>query len=308
MVKNLQKLFYILVFFSFSKAFKLAQTNLISENENPIKIMCIGDSITDGFGIAGSYRKFLFDGLTKKNYKIDMIGSKSGYNTKFVNKTSGDFFEYDDDNTGYSAYSIKSYPGRNGIYDTLVSSNCLSQKPDIVILQIGTNNIIDNHDKDENSKDFESLLDYILENIPSTSMLFVTTIPDVDPNRQEVRDWFANYRHSPNWDTIYDDQVVEFKVQLALNTYNTDITSRVKARMEKGQNIRPADVNKTIKDVKKYLADGVHPNEEGYKVMGEYWTKVIDDYLQKKLNPSSSEPTSNISVENQEDIFRGVME
>jgi lysophospholipase L1-like esterase len=308
MVKNLQKLFYIFVFFSFSKAFKLAQTNLLSENENPIKIMCIGDSITDGFGIAGSYRKFLFDGLTKKNYKIDMIGSKSGYNTKFVNKTSGDFFEYDDDNTGYSAYSIKSYPGRNGIYDTLVSSNCLSQKPDIVILQIGTNNIIDNHDKDENSKDFESLLDYILENIPSTSMLFVTTIPDVDPNRQEVRDWFANYRHSPNWDTIYDDQVVEFKVQLALNTYNTDITSRVKARMEKGQNIRPADVNKTIKDVKKYLADGVHPNEEGYKVMGEYWTKVIDDYLQKKLNPSSSEPTSNNSVENQVDTFSGAME
>ena len=34
------------------------------ENNEAIKIMCVGDSITDGFGIPGSYRKFLYHGLT----------------------------------------------------------------------------------------------------------------------------------------------------------------------------------------------------------------------------------------------------
>jgi lysophospholipase L1-like esterase len=228
-----------------------------------------------------------------------MVGSKSGSITKFVNKTSGESFEFDDDNTGYSTFTIKSYPGRNGIYEKLVETNCLSEKPDIVTLQIGTNNIIDNHDRNENGKDFESLLDYILENIPSTSMLFVTTIPNVDPNRDEVRSWFDNYRHSPKWDIIYNDETAQLKIQLALYYYNADIMSRVNARMEKGQNIRPANINKVITDVKKYLLDGVHPNEEGYKAMGEYWTEVIDEYLQEKLNPALSKPSVEIQ-ENEE--------
>ena len=297
MVKNLQKLFYIFLIFSFSKTFKLSQTNLKNDIEDTIKIMCIGDSITDGFGIPGAYRKFLYNGLIQKKYNIDMVGSKSGPSITYINETSGESFDYDDDNTGYSAFAIKSYPGRNGIYETLVSTNCLSEKPDIVILQIGTNNIIDNHDKDENSKDFESLIDYILENIPSTSMLFVTTIPNVDPNRQEVYTWFDNYRHSPTWDTLYSDEVAQFKIQLALKVYNDDIISRVNARMEKGQNIRPANINKVITDVKSYLVDGVHPNENGYKIMGEYWTKIIDEYLQEIIDQPLSDLLPPKSVE-----------
>ena len=44
---------------------------------DPVKIMCIGDSITDGYGVAGSYRKFLYHNLTEKGYDIDMVGSNS---------------------------------------------------------------------------------------------------------------------------------------------------------------------------------------------------------------------------------------
>lgn len=128
---------------------------LKTENNEPIKIMCVGDSITDGYGIPGSYRKFLYHGLTQKGYNIDMVGSKSSLEGKYTDETTGETWEYDDDNTGYSTYSIKSYRGRNGIYDTLKETNCLSQKPDIVILQIGTNNIIDKHNQEGNSEDFE---------------------------------------------------------------------------------------------------------------------------------------------------------
>ena len=67
-------LFILLLSFLFSKFTSI----LNSENNPEIKIMCIGDSITDGFGIEGSYRKFLYNGLTKKGYNINMIGSKNG--------------------------------------------------------------------------------------------------------------------------------------------------------------------------------------------------------------------------------------
>ena len=86
----------------------------------------------------------------------------------------------------YSAYTIKSYKRRKGIYEALKKTNCLSQKPDIVILLIGINNVMDNLDKYKNSKDLDTLIDYILKNIPSKSILFVATIPNLDPNVDEV--------------------------------------------------------------------------------------------------------------------------
>ena len=264
----------------------------LKDNETPIKIMCIGDSITDGYGIQGSYRKFLYHGLTQKGYKIDMVGSKKGYST-YTDESTGETFEYDDDNTGYSTFTIKSYDGRSGIYETLVETKCLyKEQPDIVILQIGTNNIIDKHDEELNKQDLESLIDYILENIPSTSTLFVTTIPDLDPNRDEVYSWFSNYRFSDNFKITLPDIIVKLKVASFLKEFNSDVTSIANNRKELGQNVRAGDVNSAITDVSSQLKDGVHPNDSGYKLMGEYWTEIIDKFIKDEFQASSFKPTS----------------
>lgn len=253
------------------------------QNSGAIKIMAIGDSITDGYGVAGSYRKYLYNELTKKGYSIDMVGSK-GYNAmiEFNDSETGESFYYDDDNTGYSGYAVKEYPGRNGILETLRSTNCLSTcVPDIVILQIGTNNIIDDHDRNESHDDAEELINYILDNISENSVLFVTTIPDVDPNRPEVYNWFSNYRHSPDWQTNYPDDVAEENILKALHTYNADISASVQ-KLSSDRAIKNAYVSKVITDVKTQLMDGVHPNNKGYKLMGEYWAETIDSYLKNK--------------------------
>ena len=250
------------------------------KNGDKIKIMCIGDSITFGYKVPGSYRKFLYNGLTKKGYKIKMIGSKQGSQTSFKDENTGEIFTYEDDNTGYNAYAIKAFNNRNGIYEMLKETNCLSQKPDIIILQIGTNNVVDKYNQDKNSKDYDILLDYILENIPSSSMLFVATIPDVDPNRQDVYNWFSNYRYSDDKTINYNDDVVEVKVKEFLDNFNEDICEKVHKKNELGiQNIRIGNVNSAITDIKIQLFDGVHPNDIGYKAMGEFWTNIIDKYL-----------------------------
>lgn len=266
-----------------------------------IKIMAIGDSITDGYGVAGSYRKYLYNELSKKGYNIDMVGAK-GNNmlVEFNDPETGESFMYDDDNTGYSGYAIKEYPGRNGILETLKSTNCLETcNPDIVILQIGTNNIIDNHDRDMSYNDAKELIDYILDNISDDSTLFVTTIPDVDPNRPEVYSWFSNYRHSADWQINYSDEEAEESIARALNIYNADILAYVGHLMinaalrnldeetgdltssdqSKEPYVRPGYISNVITDVKSQLMDGVHPNNKGYKLMGEYWADTIDSYL-----------------------------
>ena len=282
-----------------------------NNNSESIKIMAIGDSITDGFGVTGSYRKYLYNELTKKGYNIDMVGSKGNNNlVDFTDNESGEYFSYDDDNTGYSGYSIKEYPGRNGILETLKSTNCLeSCSPDIVILQIGTNNIIDNYDADKTNEDLNELIDYILDNISESSVLFVSTIPSVDPNRQEVYDWFSNYRHSADWQTNYSDEEVEENILNTLKLYNINLTSCVqKKRNSKitdnwditasfespdekdlhGPHLRNADVASVITDVKTQFVDGVHPNNIGYKLMGEYWAELLDNYL-KSISSDSND-------------------
>ncbi|WP_028519017.1 SGNH/GDSL hydrolase family protein [Ruminococcus flavefaciens] len=276
------------------------------QGTDKIKIMAIGDSITDGYGVAGSYRKYLYNELTKKGYSVDMVGSKgNSFMAEFTDSETGESFTYDDDNTGYSGYAIKEYPGRNGILETLKSTDCLAKcEPDIVILQIGTNDVIDNHDMDNAPKRLQELIEYIMDSIPESSTLLVTTIPDVDPNRSGVYDWFGNYRHSADWQTNYPDDVAEENIHKTLLTYNANVTSVVQKMrsvrilsswdMEnekqtpdesslKGPQLRNADVSSVITDVKTQLMDGVHPNNKGYKLMGEYWAELIDSYLKNSL-------------------------
>lgn len=246
-----------------------------------IKIMPIGDSITDGYGISGSYRKFLYHKLIEKGYSIDMVGSKGGgWTPSYTDEDTGESFEYDDDNTGYSGYAIKEYPGRSGILETLRATDCLAlTSPDIVILQIGTNDVIDNHDIDSSGERLTELIDYIFDNIPSDSAVFVTTIPALEPNRSDVYSWFDNYRHSPDWQTMYTDSEAEKSVRETVDKYNSIVLSTVEQLSGRYEKLYSGDINSVITDTTAQLADGVHPNNTGYKLMGEYWAGKLEEYL-----------------------------
>ena len=272
-------------------------------SEGKTIIMSIGDSITDGYGTEGSYRKFLYHNLTEKGYSIDMAGPNAGWaDGSYSDPDTGESFTYDGAHCGYSGYAIKEYPGRQGILETIQSGNYLSQySPDIVILQIGTNDIIDNHDIDTAGERLDVLVSYILENISKDSSLFVTTIPDLDPNREGVRQWFDNYRHSADWQTQYNDEQAEAAVHENIKSYNSQVQKLVESKRSAGvSNIYFGNVNSAITDVKTQLGDGVHPNNIGYKKMGDYWTGVIGDYLAGKTQPSETpvtEPTSEPTAE-----------
>ena len=278
-----------------------------ADDNDTIKIMCIGDSITDGYvpEYAGSYRKFIYHGLTEKGYKIDMVGSKDGgYAPAYTDSTTGESFEYDNENTGYSGYAVKAYPGRNGILETLQQTQCLQEKqPDIVTLQIGTNNIIDNN---VSTNDLRELIDFILANIPEDSALFVSTIPLMEPNREGVRDWFANYRHSADWQTAYNDIEVEQRVLKATMSYNTDIEDLILNTMRKehtnvylskaGYTLMTGGGDSPFQPISEMLFDGVHPNNDGYRLMGEEWVRVLDSYLSGEASTTSSTATSTTTA------------
>lgn len=287
-----------------------------------LKIMCIGDSITDGYvsEYVGSYRKFIYHDLTEMGYSVDMVGTKDGgWTPTYTDPDTGESFEFDNENTGYSGYSVQSYSGRNGIYEKLVETDCLKEyAPDIVTLQIGTNDIIDYHDADETYASYEKLVDYILDNIPEKSALFIAEIPPVDPNRPEVYDWFSNYRHSADWQTQYTDDEAAEAIDLNIKIFNANIDSIAMAKnFEWGLShddfkvideqdrvttltILPKVAHignfEAITDVKTQLFDGVHPNNIGYKAIGEKYSEAILNYLKAHGITPDEQPTTESPI------------
>ena len=118
--------------------------------------------------------------------------------------------------------------------------------------------------------------------MPSTSILFVSTILYIDPNNSEVYSWFSKYRYSEDWHTTYSDEEVKIHVNEYIKHFNSNITSMVNSKKKAGQKIRIADVNSVITDINSQLSDGIHPNNIGYKAIGDFWTEIISHYLNGK--------------------------
>ena len=116
MSKKLTQLSYILLIllFTFSTQRRLVTTET--------KIMCIGDSITDGYGTEGSYRKFLYNLLVTDGFTIDMVGPVYTWGMATYSSDEEEF-TYDPAHYGYSAYAIKVYLGRDSILETIKNGN-----------------------------------------------------------------------------------------------------------------------------------------------------------------------------------------
>lgn len=98
----------------------------------PVRIMLIGDSITEGIDSSGAYRRYLDGMLRRSGHLIDFVGSRKKHND---GKTAPDNYEYDVDHEGHwgkdSAWLAKNMPD-------LLSDDV----PDVAVIQIGTEDIV----------------------------------------------------------------------------------------------------------------------------------------------------------------------
>jgi len=98
----------------------------------PIKIMLVGDSITEGIDSSGAYRRYLDGMLRRSGHLIDFVGSRKNHND---NKTEPDSYEYDVDHEGHwgrgSAWLAKNMPD-------LLSDDA----PDVAVIHVGTEDVV----------------------------------------------------------------------------------------------------------------------------------------------------------------------
>ncbi len=233
-----------------------------------VRIMPLGDSITFGMGDDGGYRKYLDYFLDQKGFtNIDFVGPEGSDSATFTYQ--GQTVTYDDNHAGYSGYTImdqaNGWFNLNGIYETMQNGDYIrTYAPDIILLQIGTNDISFGY-LDGSEQRLHTLLDYLLETMPANGMIFFTTIPDLG-------------------NTGWGDNSAN------VTAYNQIVKKVADEYAGKGKRVTFADIHSTI-NAATDLGDGVHPNAGGYEKMGKYWAEVVSSYLGSGQTDTPSQPS-----------------
>jgi lysophospholipase L1-like esterase len=124
-----------------------------------IKVMPLGDSITDGFTVAGGYRIKLWSLIKSNGYAVDFVGSMSNGPAELGDKN----------HEGHSGWRIDQI-------DTNINGWMDSYKPQIVLLHIGTNDIAQNYDLTNAPNRVGALIDKICARLPAGGKLYVAKI------------------------------------------------------------------------------------------------------------------------------------
>ena len=124
-----------------------------------VKVMPLGDSITDGITVQGAYRTKLWKNITGNGLTVDFVGSLTG---------------------GPSELGDKNHEGHSGWRIDQISNNINSwmdtYKPQIVLLHIGTNDISQKYDLNNAPSRLSGLIDKICAKLPAGGKLYVASI------------------------------------------------------------------------------------------------------------------------------------
>lgn len=204
----------------------------------PIKLMPLGDSITLGWNYypgsslppPGGYRTLLWQKLVQQDgKKIDFVGTLSSGPTELADKN----------HEGHSGERIDQI---RASIDTYLAS----AQPDVVLLTIGTNDVLQNYSMSAAPARLQDLVDRICTNRPNTRIV-VSTIPP-----------------RPGLDS-------------RVNTYNAAIPGVVTASQNKGCKTTYFNMNSYMVSSDLASSDNTHPTMPGYDKMANAWYPYVSD-------------------------------
>lgn len=208
-------------------AFTGARAAAHAESNGGVRVMPLGDSITDGITVPGGYRIGLWQRFARDGYKVDFVGSLS----------NGPATLGDHDHEGHSGWRIDQI-------DANVAGWLRTYTPHTVLLHIGTNDVIQNHDLANAPARLSALIDHITASTPAAEV-FVATIIPLAGSAQE-----ANVR-----------------------AFNAAIPGIVQSKAAAGEHVHLVDMHAAVTTAD--LADGVHPNAAGYDKMAATWYAAL---------------------------------
>ena len=191
-----------------------------------LRLMPLGDSITWGVGSpsGNGYRGFLWNQLAADGHTLDFVGSgRSGTMP-------------DPDNEGHSGWRIDQI---DGIADTVLAR----YRPNVVTLEIGTNDLNGNYQVPTAPDRLRALIDRITHDVPDVTVLVGTLIVSTSGTEEANRPAF-----------------------------NAKLPGIVQAEQAAGKHVRLVDMSAlTSAD----LADSLHPNDNGYRKMADAFSAGV---------------------------------
>jgi lysophospholipase L1-like esterase len=135
-----------------------------AESNGGVRVMPLGDSITDGFNVPGGYRINLWQRMAGGGYTVDFVGS--GFN--------GPSSLGDHDHEGHSGWRIDQL-------DANIVNWLRTYTPRTVLLHIGTNDMNQNFDIANAPARLSALIDKIRATAPAVELFVAQITPESDP-------------------------------------------------------------------------------------------------------------------------------
>lgn len=282
------------------------QVEPVSAASDPVKIIAMGDSITHGYinGDNGYRKYFCYDLQQNGITNFDMVGPNNNWTDSATYDWNSTTITYDPAHAGYSGYAIQKIGNRQGLQETIfdttytdgdVSGNMMEvYQPDVIMLQIGTNDVLDAQLTGIGDR-LEELVDKLIPYVSGDGqVLYLASIPNIDAI--ERYDWLGAYEWTYGVSYKSDPEKFVATVQAAVDDYNTIVKNLVAKKQAEGAHIEFSDINSTIEISAGDLKDGVHPSEQGYAKMGQYWSNLLTEtYFHGTVTPTTT-PTATTTT------------
>jgi len=226
---------------------------------SPCKILPFGDSITHGVKSSddAGYRSQLFKLIVAAKQKATFTGSLANGPTQVSGQTFPRMHE------GHAGWTIdpgySEFSGYGGI-SSLVPSPALDEKPQIVLLHIGTNDLFPTKDGAGMATRLDALVEKIAGDAPTALIVLAQITPVGSTNAGHTAEQVA-------------------AANAAQMVYNSKIPAIIQAHVAKGQHVIGVDMSKMpLSDL---TSSSVHPNDQGYAYMAGIWYAAIKALLPK---------------------------
>lgn len=215
----------------------------------PLRIMPVGDSITEGGDGFGGYRRPLFDKLTAAWGMPNFVGSRN-----MRQSDPADFVDHDED--GYSAYRIEQIATGKGFWNALpIEERLKAWDPAVVLIHAGTNDAQQNYYFFGNPKKgfpgvvdrLDDLVSRVVAFNPEIYIVLAQIIPANAPASEAT--------------------------QAYIRALNERIPALVAKHQALGHRVSLVDLYTPM--LAHPNPDGIHPGAEGYAVMGEQWFQAL---------------------------------
>ena len=210
-----------------------------------LRILPLGDSITQGDRNHNSYRAALWHMLQKQGHKVDFVGS---LNKNYFGGPPD--LQFDMDHEGHWGWRADEII--NGGFSSGGLSDFLEHyTPDIVLLHLGTNDVFQGQSIASTAAELKTIVNILRADNPNVTILIAKLIPTTSPTINHIIENLNN-------------EIVKIAAEATLQESKIVVVDHF-----------------STFDPAAYTYDGVHPNARGERKMAETWFEALEELIKR---------------------------